>query len=164
MRRSFAGANPTLLGMDSWTELINPRDLSKIFDTPEYAGLQIAARLRRCPVCRPVHAARAGPPALWRQDRAGRGIRLRRGHRRPQGREIRLDECGLRHGRQHQPRLQGIWLDGPHPRRSVGRRGHQPADPHVPDRRRRRRPEVPDRDRHQRPARGRAGEGGTYCR
>jgi type VI secretion system protein ImpC len=34
----IAGAAPTLLGMDAWTELTNPRDLSKIFDTPDYAG------------------------------------------------------------------------------------------------------------------------------
>jgi type VI secretion system protein ImpC len=34
----FAAAEPTLLGMDSWTELMNPRDLSKVFDTPEYAA------------------------------------------------------------------------------------------------------------------------------
>src|SRR4051794_7144662 len=34
----FAGAEPTLLGMDSWTELTNPRDIGKIFDTPEYAA------------------------------------------------------------------------------------------------------------------------------
>jgi type VI secretion system protein ImpC len=34
----FAGAEPTLLGMDAWTELSNPRDIGKIFDTPEYAA------------------------------------------------------------------------------------------------------------------------------
>jgi type VI secretion system protein ImpC len=34
----IAGAAPTLLGMDSWNELVNPRDLSKIFDTPDYAA------------------------------------------------------------------------------------------------------------------------------
>ena len=34
----FAGADPTLLGMDTWTELANPRDIGKIFDTPEYAA------------------------------------------------------------------------------------------------------------------------------
>ncbi|MCK0195926.1 type VI secretion system contractile sheath large subunit [Ancylobacter sp. 6x-1] len=34
----FAAAEPTMLGMDNWTELSNPRDLSKIFDTPEYAA------------------------------------------------------------------------------------------------------------------------------
>src|SRR5215204_7585388 len=34
----FAAAEPTLMGMDRWTELSNPRDLGKIFDTPEYAA------------------------------------------------------------------------------------------------------------------------------
>src|SRR3954470_24934803 len=34
----FAAADSTLMGMDSWTELMNPRDLSKLFDTPEYAA------------------------------------------------------------------------------------------------------------------------------
>ncbi len=34
----ISGANSTLMGMDSWTELSNPRDLSKIFDTPDYAA------------------------------------------------------------------------------------------------------------------------------
>jgi type VI secretion system protein ImpC len=34
----FAAAAPTLMGMDSWTELMNPRDLSTIFETPDYAA------------------------------------------------------------------------------------------------------------------------------
>ena len=34
----FAAADSTLMGMDSWNELMNPRDLSKLFDTPEYAA------------------------------------------------------------------------------------------------------------------------------
>jgi len=34
----IAGAAPSLMRMESWTELSNPRDLSKVFDTPEYAG------------------------------------------------------------------------------------------------------------------------------
>src|ERR1700716_4622217 len=34
----FAAAHSTLVGMDSWNELMNPRDLSKLFDTPEYAA------------------------------------------------------------------------------------------------------------------------------
>jgi len=33
----FAAAEPSLMGMDNWTELSNPRDLGKIFDTPDYA-------------------------------------------------------------------------------------------------------------------------------
>ncbi|MBL8473011.1 MAG: type VI secretion system contractile sheath large subunit [Rhodocyclaceae bacterium] len=34
----IAGASPTLFQMDSWQELSNPRDLTKIFQTPEYAA------------------------------------------------------------------------------------------------------------------------------
>lgn len=36
----FAAANSSLLGMDSWNELTNPRDLGKIFDTPDYAAFK----------------------------------------------------------------------------------------------------------------------------
>jgi len=34
----IAGTAPSLLGMDSWQELSNPRDLTKIFQTAEYAS------------------------------------------------------------------------------------------------------------------------------
>ena len=34
----ITGANPNLMQMDSWQELANPRDLTKIFTTPEYAA------------------------------------------------------------------------------------------------------------------------------
>lgn len=34
----ISAAAPTLLGMDSWTEMANPADLSEIFDTPDYAA------------------------------------------------------------------------------------------------------------------------------
>jgi type VI secretion system protein ImpC len=34
----IAGAGSTVMGMDSWGELANPRDLTKIFQTPEYAA------------------------------------------------------------------------------------------------------------------------------
>lgn len=34
----IAAAAPTLMQMSSWQELANPRDLTKIFSTPEYAG------------------------------------------------------------------------------------------------------------------------------
>ncbi len=34
----IAGASPTVMQMASWQELSNPRDLTKIFQTPEYAG------------------------------------------------------------------------------------------------------------------------------
>jgi len=34
----ISAADPTLMRMDSWNELSNPRDISKVFDTPEYAA------------------------------------------------------------------------------------------------------------------------------
>jgi type VI secretion system protein ImpC len=34
----IAAAAPALMQMESWTELANPRDLSRIFQTPEYAA------------------------------------------------------------------------------------------------------------------------------
>jgi type VI secretion system protein ImpC len=34
----IAAADPTVMQMDSWQELSNPRDLTKIFQTPEYAA------------------------------------------------------------------------------------------------------------------------------
>lgn len=34
----ITGASPSLMQMDSWQELANPRDLTKIFTTPEYAA------------------------------------------------------------------------------------------------------------------------------
>lgn len=33
----FAAADPTLLGMDTFTELSNPRDIGKLLDAPDYA-------------------------------------------------------------------------------------------------------------------------------
>lgn len=57
----FAGADPTLMGMDSWTELVNPRDLGKIFDTPDYAAwksLRDAPDSRYVGLCLPRVLAR----------------------------------------------------------------------------------------------------------
>ena len=34
----MAAAAPTVMGMDSWQELANPRDVAKIFSSPEYAA------------------------------------------------------------------------------------------------------------------------------
>ncbi|HAW34415.1 MAG TPA: type VI secretion system contractile sheath large subunit [Alphaproteobacteria bacterium] len=34
----IAAADPSVMNMDSWQELANPRDISKIFSTPEYAA------------------------------------------------------------------------------------------------------------------------------
>src|SRR5512140_1280915 len=34
----ISAASPTAFGMESWQDLANPRDLTKIFSVPEYAG------------------------------------------------------------------------------------------------------------------------------
>jgi type VI secretion system protein ImpC len=55
------GADPTLLGMDSWTELMNPRDIGKLMDTPDYAawkGLRDAVDSRYLALCMPRVLAR----------------------------------------------------------------------------------------------------------
>jgi type VI secretion system protein ImpC len=57
----IAGAEPTLMGMDSWTELSNPRDIGKVFDTPEYAawkGLRDQDDSRYVGLCMPRILAR----------------------------------------------------------------------------------------------------------
>jgi type VI secretion system protein ImpC len=57
----ISGASPTLLGMDSWTELSNPRDLSKIFETPDYAAwksLRDSENSRYLGLCMPRVLAR----------------------------------------------------------------------------------------------------------
>jgi type VI secretion system protein ImpC len=50
------GADPNLLGMDSWRELMNPRDIGKLMDTPDYAawkGLRDAVDSRYVALCMP---------------------------------------------------------------------------------------------------------------
>lgn len=52
----FAGADPVVMGMDSWRELSNPRDIGKIFDTPDYAawkGLRDSVDSRYLGLCMP---------------------------------------------------------------------------------------------------------------
>jgi len=57
----FAAAESSLLGMDSWNELTNPRDIGKIFDTPDYAAfksLRDAPDSRYVGLCMPRVLAR----------------------------------------------------------------------------------------------------------
>ncbi|WMS44084.1 type VI secretion system contractile sheath large subunit [Acuticoccus sp. MNP-M23] len=52
----MSGVDPNMLNMDSWRELANPRDLGKIFDTPEYAawrGLRDETDTRYLGLCMP---------------------------------------------------------------------------------------------------------------
>ena len=57
----IAGAAPSAMQMDSWAELANPRDLTRIFQTPEYAAwrsLREAADARYLGLCMPRFLAR----------------------------------------------------------------------------------------------------------
>jgi type VI secretion system protein ImpC len=57
----ITGADPNLLGMDSWTELMNPRDIGKLMDTPDYAawkGLRDSVDSRYLALCMPRVLAR----------------------------------------------------------------------------------------------------------
>ncbi len=57
----IAAAAPTVMGMDSWQELANPRDLTKIFQTPEYAAwnsLRDSEDSRWVTLCMPRFLAR----------------------------------------------------------------------------------------------------------
>jgi type VI secretion system protein ImpC len=57
----ITGAAPTVMGMDSWQELSNPRDLTKIFTTPEYAAwrsLRESEDAKYIGLCMPRYLAR----------------------------------------------------------------------------------------------------------
>ncbi|MBK9573181.1 MAG: type VI secretion system contractile sheath large subunit [Rhodoferax sp.] len=57
----ITGASPSLMQMESWQELANPRDLTKIFSTPEYAGwrsLRESEDSRYIGMCMPRFLAR----------------------------------------------------------------------------------------------------------
>jgi type VI secretion system protein ImpC len=57
----LAAANPSVMQMDSWSELANPRDLTKIFQTPEYAAwrsLRESEDARYLGLCMPRFLAR----------------------------------------------------------------------------------------------------------
>ncbi len=64
----IAGADPRLMNMDSWQELSAPRDLSKIFTTPDYAAWN---SLRQSDDSR--YIALAMPRFLARQPYGSRG-------------------------------------------------------------------------------------------
>ncbi len=52
----ITGADPNLLGMDSWRDLMNPRDIGKLMDTPDYAawkGLRDSVDSRYVALCMP---------------------------------------------------------------------------------------------------------------
>ena len=160
----ITGASPHLMQMESWQELANPRDLTKIFLTPEYAGwrsLRVTEDSQYIGLAMPRVLSRV---PYGNETEPGGRLQLRGGHRQRRPPQVLLGQLGVRDGDQHQPLLQVLRLGLSHPRHRVGRCGRKPAAAHLPERRRWRRPEVPDRDRDRGPAHGRAGEERLLCR
>src|ERR1051326_4058572 len=71
----IAGAGPSLMQMDSWQELSNPRDLTKIFQTPEYAAWR---SLRESDDAKYVGLAMPGCPPAPRPTRSRSSTSRRR--------------------------------------------------------------------------------------
>ena len=70
----IAAAAPSVLNMESWQELMNPRDLTKIFQTPEYApwrSLRESEDSRYIGLTMPRFLCAV---ALRSEDVAGRGV------------------------------------------------------------------------------------------
>ena len=136
LHRAGRGARP---GQD-----LRPDRVRQVAVVPRLGGLA----LRRADPAAHAHA-----PALRQGHRPGRDVQLRGGRGRQGPQEVPLGERGLLLRDAPHRRVRAVRLV----RRDPRRRGRRPrggaAGPHLPDRRRRRRPEVPDRDRHHRPAR-----------
>ena len=129
----MAAAAPTVMQMDSWNELSNPRDLTKIFQTPEYAAWRSLREIedsRYLGLCMPRFLARL---ALRRQDRTGRGVCLRGRYRRAGERaSYAWSNSCLCDGDEHHPRLQAVRLDVEHPRHRKRWCGRRPAGAYLP--------------------------------
>ena len=151
----FSAASPTLMGMDSWTELGNPRDLSKLFDTVEYAGwkgLREQTDSRYVGLCMPRVLAR-----------------LPYGSKTDPVEEFAFEEDTDAHTGKKYAWMNAAYAMGVNVNRAFKENGWCTRDPgvesggevinlpspHLPDGRRGRRPQMPYRGGDQRPARAR---------
>lgn len=75
----ISAASPSLLQMSKWNELGNPRDIGKIFTTPEYASSAPPARKQRFALSGADHAAFPVAFALRCEDQPDRRVRFRGG-------------------------------------------------------------------------------------
>ena len=128
----IAGASPTVMQMDSWQELANPRDLTKIFTTPEYAGwrsLRESEDARYLGLAMPRYLSRLPYGAKtspveefdFEEDTGAADHSA-----------VHVGECRLRDGGEHQSIVQALRLVFAHPRHRIRRIGRGPADAHVP--------------------------------
>jgi type VI secretion system protein ImpC len=159
----IAGTAPSVMQMESWQELSNPRDLTKIFQNTEYAAWR---SLRESEDAR--YLGLVMPRFL---------ARLPYGIRTNPVDEFDFEEetDGATHG--NYTWTNAAYAMAANINRSFKEFGwctairgvesggavEKPAVPHLPERRRRRGHEVPDRDRHQRSPRSRAGQKWLYA-
>ena len=159
MRRSSPAAGPSLMGMDSWQELANPRDLAKIFGAPDYAAwrsLRESDDAKYIGLAMPRFLARLPYGA---KTQPGGGVRIRGGDRCRRPQHVTpgpIPATRWRSTSTARSRCYG-WCSSIRGVESGGAVEGLPG-PYLPERRRRRGHEVSHRDRHQRPARGGAGE------
>jgi type VI secretion system protein ImpC len=74
MHRSSLQPASSLFNLDSFTELGNPRDLSKIFQSVEYAKWRSFREYGRLPIRGAVRSAHPDASAVWPSQRPGRGL------------------------------------------------------------------------------------------
>ena len=138
--------------MDSWRELMNPRDLGKLMDTPDYAawkGLRDSVDSRYVALCMPrvlsrlPYGAKSEPVEefAFEEDTDGN-----------KGEKYGWMNAAYVMATNINRAFKEYGWTVQNSRRRIRRRGAQPADPHLPDRRRRRGPQMPDRDLDHRPA------------
>ena len=148
------GRAPRCCRWTSWAEIANPRDLTRIFTTPEYVAwraLREQEDTRYIGLCMPRFLARL--PYGARTDPLD-AFAFEEDTRRRRRLEAALGQPGLRLRRQRRPRVRALRLVQPHPRHRPRRRGRGPAGAAPPDRGRRRGPPHRHRDLPQRTARG----------
>ena len=156
----FAAADPVLMGMDSWNELMNPRDLSKLFDTPEYAawkGLRDQPDSRYLGLCMPRVLARVPYGAksepveefAFEEDTDGHSGEKYAWMNAAYAMAVNVNRAFKEYG--WCARIRGV---------EFGRRGSQSPDSHLSDGRRRCRYEMSDGNRDQRPPGTRTGQVG----
>ena len=109
----IAAASPSVMQMSTWGELANPRDLTRIFSTPEYAAwraMRSDEDVRYVGLCMPrflgrlPYGARTDPQDdfVFEEDADGEGIA-----------HISLGECSLRLRCQRRPCLQRCTAGAP---------------------------------------------------
>jgi type VI secretion system protein ImpC len=118
----IAARPPTLMQMDSWQELANPRDLTKIFTRPNTPpGARCASPTTRATSAWPCRASCRACPTARRPTRSRSSTSRKTPGRRSQ--QVHLGQRRLCDGGEHQPLVQAVRLVHAHPRHRIRRRG-----------------------------------------